>query len=132
MSICLLQVREIVEDLIAQKKKTRELTKVLFGQIVVFVLMCAIIFAVVVCGMKFTQATWVKDRILLDVQTQKPVRAANVENTESLMYVTTLPTEAFSHLKTVTVVFDMAGALTRLCCVLSETTANLQSPSHLP
>ena len=112
-------MRHIVADLAAQKKKTKELTKVLFGQIAVFLLMSAIVFAVVVLAMQINQVTWIQDRTLLDKRTRKPVRAANVENTKGLMHVTTLPTEAFSHLKTVTVVFDMAGELNHCCGLLS-------------
>ena len=110
-----LQVRGIVADLAAHKKKTKELTKVLFAQIAVFLLMSAIVFVVVVSAMQINQVTRIKDRTLLDKRTQKPVRAANVENTKGLMHVTTLPTEAFSHLKTVTVVFDMEGKLLYSC-----------------
>ena len=107
---------EIVQDLLDQKKKTKELTKVIFGQIAVFLLMSSIVFAVVVLAMQVNQATWIKNRTLLDKETQKPVRAASVGNVKGLMHVATLPTEAFSHLKTVTVAFSMNGQLHPSCC----------------
>ena len=110
-----LQVRAIVEDLLTQRKKTQELSKVLFGQIVAFVLMCVVVFVVVVLAIELTKSTWIQDRTLIDRITQKPVRAANVEKTKGLMHVANLPTEAFTHLKTVTVVFDMTGMLFHLC-----------------
>lgn len=103
----------------------------LLGQIAVFVAMCAIVFLVVVGGMEFTQQTWVRDRTLLDIETKKPVRAANVENTKGLMYLATLPTEAFSHLKTTTIIFDMMGTSVHFCSESLSATHTLQPQSAL-
>ena len=108
-------MRAIVEDLLAQKNKTKELSKVLFGQIIAFVLMCVVVFVIVALSMQLTTPTLIQDRTLLDKITQKPVRAANVEKIKGLMHVATLPTEALTHLKTVTVVFDMEGKLLYSC-----------------
>ena len=103
----------------------------LLGQIAAFVAMCAIVFLVVVGVMKFAQDTSVRDRTLLGKGTKKPVRAANVENTKGLMYVATLPTEAFSHLKTTTIVFDMMGTLVHFCSESLSATHTLQPQSAL-
>ena len=100
----MLQVKHIVQELEDQKKTSRNLFGVLFGQIALLVLMTAVVFAAVMSGVELSKESHVRDGKLVSLN-NTAVGVKTLTSTQGLMHVTSLPTEAFSKIKATTIVF---------------------------
>ena len=77
-------------------------------------LMTAVVFAAVMSGVELSKETHVVDGNLVG-RNNTPVTVDTLKSTQGLMYVTSLPTEAFGQIKATTIVFDMKGTLITPC-----------------
>ena len=107
------QVRRIVQDLSEQKSTSENLFGAIYGQIAILILMTAVVFAAVMFGVEFSKETHVVDGNLVTGD-NTAVSVNTLKTTQGLMYMTTIPTDAFSQINSMTIVFDKKGAW--ICC----------------
>ena len=99
-------MKHIIQELENEKRTSRNLFGVLFGQIMLLYLMTAVVFAAVMSGVELSKESHVRDGKLVTLN-DTAVSVKTLTSSAGLMHVTSLPTEAFSKIKTTTIVFDM-------------------------
>ena len=105
-------MKHIVQELENQKQTSKNLFGVLFGQIALLVLMTAVVFAAVMSGVELSKESHVRNGNLVTLN-NTAVSVKTLTSSAGLMDVASLPTEAFSKIKTTTIVFDMGSSINR-------------------
>ena len=103
-------MKHIVQELENEKRTSRNLFGVLFGQIMLLYLMTAVVFAAVMSGVELSKESHVRDGKLVTLN-DTAVSVKTLTSSAGLMDVASLPTEAFSKIKTTTIVFDMGSSI---------------------
>ena len=104
------QVKHIVQELENQKRTSRNLYGVLFGQIALLALMTAVVFAAVMSGVELSKESHVRNGKLVTLN-NTAVSVNTLTSSAGLMHVSSLPTEAFSKIKATTIVFDKGSSI---------------------